>query len=66
MPQHSLSDAKHRLKDAVAILESRIADVSRSDPHSSLHDRLAVAREFVLDAIEKVEHAEEAISGDDA
>lgn len=64
MPQHSLSDAKHRLQDAAAILESRNRRGLAVRSTCSLHDRLVVAREFVLDAIEKVEHAEEAISGD--
>ena len=64
MPQNSLADAKRRLSEAIALLESRITQLAQSDPHGSLHDRLVVARECIRDAIRKVEHAEEAIKGD--
>lgn len=64
MPQHSLADAKVRLNEVMAILESRIAEQAKSDPHGPLHDRLVVARECIRDALDKVQHAEEAMSSE--
>ena len=53
MPQHSLEDAKFHLNDAMAILETRIAELADTDPLSAFRDRLVVARECVRDAIDE-------------
>lgn len=62
MPQHSLTDARRCLEEALKLIDSRIADLAQSDPGGPLRDRLVVVRECIRDAIEKVGHAEEAIS----
>lgn len=61
VPQNYLADAKRRLSEAYALLDARIDDLNASEPAGSLHDRLVVARECVRDAIDRVEHAEQAI-----
>lgn len=65
MPRDFLADAKRRLNEAYAMLDARIDDLKATDPQGSLRDRLIVARECVRDALTKVEHAEEAITGGD-
>ena len=64
MPRNFLADARQRLSESYALLDARIDDLKQSGCGESLCDRLVVARECVRQAIESVEHAEQAVAGE--
>ena len=61
MTRDHFTEAKRRLHESFALLDSWIEDLKTQEESVSIHDRAMLIREAVRDALHQIGHLEDAI-----